>query len=337
MASEMASEMANETTASEASANEAGRETHVIFGAGQIGPLLAGELIARGKRVRIVRRGAPSTTAPGLEWMRGDVRDEAFAREAARGAAVVYNCVNPSDYSTWARELRPLFRGVMRAARSAGARLVVLDNLYMYGPTKGEPMRESTPMRPSALKSNLRAQLATELFEAHDKGLLTATSGRASDYFGKGTSEMSLLGAPALAKLAAGKSLDVAGDPDLVHAFSYAPDVAKGLAILGTSEESWGRPWHLPVSWQGTTRELVALHARALGARAKLRVAPKWLLEIAGVFVPTAGALVEMLYQWDAPFVVDDSAFRARFGVEATPPEQAVRETVETFRARLAA
>ncbi len=93
------------------------------------------------------------------------------------------------------------------------------------------------------------------------------------------------------------------------------------------------------MSWQGTTRELVALHARALGMKAKLRTAPKWLLEVAGVFVPTAGALVEMLYQWDAPFVVDDSAFRARFGVEATPPEQAVRETIEAFRAgqRLAA
>src|SRR5687768_3459690 len=116
------------------------RDLHVIFGAGQIGRALAAELIARGLRVRIVRRGAAGVASPHLEWMSGDVLDPKFARDAVRGAAVVYNCVNPRGYALWAKELLPLYRAVQTAASVEGARLVVLDNLYMYGPTHGEPM-----------------------------------------------------------------------------------------------------------------------------------------------------------------------------------------------------
>ncbi len=306
-------------------------ELHVIFGAGQIGRRLADELLERGLRVRIVRRGPAGAAKEGLEWARGDVTDQAFRREAARGASVVYNCVNPPDYSTWSEQLAPLFDGVRDAATHAGSKLVVLDNLYMYGPTGGEPMREDTPMRPSAIKSELRARLASELFEAHERGEVVATSGRASDFFGPGTGAHSLFGMPAIERIARGKAIDAVGDPSLPHALSYAPDVARGLAVLGTSEAAWGRPWHLPVSWQGSVRELAERFASELGTRAKLRVAPAWLLRLAGVFTPGIGGVVEMLYQWREPFLVDDSAFRETFGVEATPIEVAIRETIEAL------
>jgi hypothetical protein len=35
-----------------------------------------------------------------------------------------------------------------------------------------------------------------------------------------------------------------------------------------------------------------------------------------------------VLYQWDEPFVADDRAFRARFGLSATDPDEAARRTV---------
>src|SRR5271165_6112972 len=103
---------------------------HVIFGAGQIGTLLARELLARGVRVRLVRRGTAGTAAPGLEWARADVTDAAQADTAADGAAVVYDCTNPAQYHRWDELLPPLKRGVLGAAVRAGARLVVLDCLY---------------------------------------------------------------------------------------------------------------------------------------------------------------------------------------------------------------
>jgi len=40
-----------------------------------------------------------------------------------------------------------------------------------------------------------------------------------------------------------------------------------------------------------------------------------------------------MIYQWRRPFRLDDSRFRARFGVAPTPVERAVAETVAWARA----
>jgi nucleoside-diphosphate-sugar epimerase len=305
------------------------RELHVIVGAGQIGPLLAGILVQRGKRVRLVRRGAPRGGPAGAEWARGDITDRAFAAEATRGAAVVYNCANPPGYHTWARVLPPLHRAVREAAARAGARLVVLDNLYMYGaPGEGGVLREGQPMRPNSDKGRLRAELATELFEAHARGDVRATSGRASDFFGPGTGAMSFLGAGALERLARGKGVVVVGDPDQPHAFSDSVDVAEGLAVLGARDEALGRAWHLPVAWQGTTRGLVERFAAALGVRARLVRVPRWVLRGAGLVVPMLGALVEMLYQWEEPWLVDDAPFRTAFGVAPTPIDVAVARTL---------
>lgn len=304
---------------------------HVIFGAGQIGRRLARELLSLGHRVRIVRRGAPGLDEPGLEWMQGDVTDPSFADRAAQGAAVVYNCVNPADYHTWDDVLPPLFDGVRGAATRAEARLVVLDNLYMYGPHDQGHMHERIAMRPSATKGELRKRLAESLFEAHAKGELRVTSGRASDYFGPGGVNTFVSNPRALERMSRGKAVELIGDPNKRHSFNYIPDVARGLAVLGTHPSADGRAWHLPVSWQGTTAGLVRELARRFGQSGKVRALPKWAIRTFGLVSPLMRALVEMTYQWEDDFVLDDADFRHTFGVEPTPVEQAVRETAAWF------
>jgi len=306
-------------------------EVHVVFGAGQIGTRLAEELLARGLRVRMVRRGQPGPARPGLEWRRADIADRAAAADAARGAAVVYDCANPAEYHRWDEVLSPLKRGVREAAARAGARLVVLDCLYMYGRPERVPFDESTPMNPCSRKGELRAMLARELFEAHARGDVRATSGRASDYFGPDI-PLALLGSRFAQRLLAGKPLEMGGDPDQRHGYSYGPDVARGLAALGTNPAADGQAWHLPLTWTGTTRGLVEAIAGALGRRGRVRPAPDWLLRVAGLVSPMVGAAAEMTYQWKVPYVMDDRRFRAAFGVEPTAPDRAVAETAAWIR-----
>jgi nucleoside-diphosphate-sugar epimerase len=306
-------------------------ELHVIFGAGQIGPRLAQELLARGLRVRMVRRGAPGRPLAGLEWRRADIADPESAAEAARGASVVYDCANPAEYHRWDTLLPPLKRGVRQAAARAGARLVVLDCLYMYGRPERVPFDEDTPMRPCSHKGELRAMLARELFEAHARGDVRATTGRASDYFGPDVS-VALLGVRFAERLLAGKPLEMGGDPDQQHGYSYVPDVARGLAALGTDPAADGKAWHLPLAWTGTTRGLVEAIGVALGRRATVRAAPDWLLRALGLVNPLLGAAAEMTYQWKVPYVIDDRRFRATFGVEPTSAEQAVAGTAAWIR-----
>lgn len=321
---------------------------HVVLGAGQVGPRLADLLLARGHRVRIVRRGEAGADRPGLEWARADLTDAAAAARAAAGAAVIYDCTNPAGYGTWDETLPPLKRGIREAAARTGALLVSLDNLYMLGaPADGAPLREDTPMRPRSKKGELRARLATELMEAHARGALRATVGRASDFFGPGAGKMSLYGDDFVRRLARGWGAMVLGDPDLPRSYSYVPDVVAGLAALGARPDlSEGKVFHLPVAWSPErwsatapsapsrrasacgTRAFVARFAEILGVAPRTWRMPGWAFRVLGLVSRDVGAVHEMLYQWEMPFVVDDRRFVETFGLGATSVEQAVRETV---------
>ena len=120
---------------------------HVVFGAGQIGSPLARNLLAAGHTVRMVRRagGGPD----GVELRHGDAGDPAFAAAATEGAAALYHCMNPA-YSTrvWAAELPRLMDSLIAAAARNGARLVVLDNVYMLGRPGGRPLDEDSSIAP---------------------------------------------------------------------------------------------------------------------------------------------------------------------------------------------
>jgi len=55
-------------------------------------------------------------------------------------------------------------------------------------------------------------------------------------------------------------------------------------------------------------------------------------LTLLGLFNPTLREMPEMLYEWQQPFVMDDSKFRRTFGTEPTPMRQAIRESIDWFR-----
>lgn len=307
---------------------------HVVLGAGQVGPRLAERLLAAGHRVRIVRRKSvePSRLEPrpDLEWVRADLGDPEAATRACAGADVIYDCTNPSSYGSWHETLAPLKRGVREAAARTGALLVSLDNLYVYGRPEGV-ITETTPTRPCSGKGALRLELTNDLMEAHARGELRATIARASDYFGPGTEAMSMFGTPLVRGLARGRAALVVGDPDLPRSYSYVPDVVSGLAALGEQpDRAAGKTFHLPVAWKdGTTRAFVQRFADELGVAPRLRHVPRWGLRAAGIFSRDLGAVAEMVYQWEVPYVVDDARFAETFGVRATPMNVAVRASVQ--------
>jgi nucleoside-diphosphate-sugar epimerase len=70
------------------------------------------------------------------------------------------------------------------------------------------------------------------------------------------------------------------------------------------------------------------------GGPAKLQRAPKPLLRALGPFNPPLRETVEMLYEWEEPFVMDHSGFARAFGESATPLREAIRETVRWYRER---
>jgi nucleoside-diphosphate-sugar epimerase len=163
------------------------QELHVVFGAGQIGPFLAGLLVAAGKKVQLVRRSAARVSLEGTETVRADAGDATAVADAVRGATTVYHCMNPA-YSTavWAADLPRIQTNLVTACGKEGARLVVLDNVYALGRPGGKPLSEATPLTPCSRKGEIRARVHRDLEDAVRRGDVRAVTGRASDFYGPG-------------------------------------------------------------------------------------------------------------------------------------------------------
>ena len=145
---------------------------------------------------------------------------------------------------------------MLAGAQAAGARLVVLDNLYAYGPTDGRDLVETMQEHPTSAKAATRAAMTAELLQAHQAGRVEVAIGRASDYFGPGAT-MSALGETVFGTALSGGMAQVMGNPDLPHSYSYTPDVAAALITLGTQPGATGSVWHLPVGETRTTRQII--------------------------------------------------------------------------------
>ncbi len=304
---------------------------HVVFGTGAIGLGLIDALSGRGLEVRAVNRSGHAPAPDSVTVIGADASDAEAAIEAARDAAVVYQCLNP-PYHRWAELFPPLQSAVVGAARAAGARYVSFENTYMYGDTGGRPMTETTPHQPCSKKGVTRAAMAEELRRLHDAGDLAVTTARASDYFGPRATSQSPFGDLVIGAALAGKPARVIGDPDQLHSYSYGPDIAETLATIGTADAAVGEIWHVPNAPTRSTREIIGLIAEEIGEPVRIRTTPKPLLRLLGLFNPTIGELPEMLYEFERPFIVDGSKTTERLGITATPLPQAVAETVRWFR-----
>jgi nucleoside-diphosphate-sugar epimerase len=304
-------------------------ELHVVCGTGPVGMSVMDELVHRGRRVRVVNRSGRATVPDGVEVVGGDATDDAFTREATAGASVVYFALNP-PYNKWPELFPGLQSGVLEGAASAGAKLVAMENLYMYGPTDGRPLTEDLPYAPNTRKGRVRATMSQELMEAHTRGKVRVAIGRASDFFGPRVLA-SAAGEQVFSRAVQGKSAQVAGDPDQPHTYTFAPDIGRGLVILGEREEALGQVWHLPSPETLTTREFVEMIFDEVGKPARIQAAPKILLRAIGLFNPGIRETIEMLYEFEEPFVVDDSRFEHAFSEHATPLKEAIGDTVRWY------
>jgi nucleoside-diphosphate-sugar epimerase len=303
----------------------------VICGFGQVGQALAKELIGRGKKVRVVSRSGRGPRLEGVDHVAGDATSPAFCRAVCTGAEVVYLCLN-APYDRWAEELPPLQEAVLAGAEASSSKLVVLENLYMYGPHDG-PLTEALPYAATDTKGVTRSRMSEALLAAHRSGRVRVSIGRASDFFGPNVIA-SQLGERAFAPLVAGKAVQMIGDPDAPHSYAYVPDVARGLATLGEHPEADGRAWHLPSVETHSTREILRIAGEIAGVETKVSSIPPVLLALLARVNPIIREVRAVGYQLDRPFVVDSSAFEQTFGIRATPLKEALTATVESYRAR---
>ncbi|MET7303000.1 NAD-dependent epimerase/dehydratase family protein [Embleya sp. NPDC005575] len=308
-----------------------GSDLHVVLGAGgAVGGAVVDELVARGRRVRAVNRSGAPTVPDGVEVHRGDITTADGAGAACAGGAVVYHCAAPA-YTRWASEFPPMTDAIRRGAAAAGAKLVFADNLYMYGPVSA-PMTEDMPYAAGFPKGRVRAEMARSLLAAHEAGELRVALGRASDYYGpRGVN--STVGETVFGAAVQGRVARWVGPLDQPHSFSYLPDFARGLVVLGEDARADGHAWHIPTAEPVTGRQFLDLLFAELGRPDKSAAVGHTLQRVLGLVNPTVRALGETWYQRDRPFVVDAGRFTETFGpLPATAHAEAIAATVAWFR-----
>ncbi|MBM0257340.1 NAD-dependent epimerase/dehydratase family protein [Micromonospora sp. 4G55] len=301
---------------------------HVIVGSGPVGTATARLLAERGERVRVVTRRGSGPEHPAVERVAADAADADRLTALTEGADALYNCANPA-YHRWPTDWPPLAGALLTAAERTGAVLATVGNLYGYGPVDG-PMTEQTPLAATGTKGRVRNRMWTDALAAHRAGRARVTEVRGSDYVGADGTSLAMLVLP---RVLDGRRVFLPVDWDAPHTWTYIPDVARTLVAAAADARAWGRAWHVPSAPAAGMRELATRAAALVGAPApKLTRMPYPVLWLGGLANPFARELRETAYQFDRPFLMDSSAATATLGVEATPLDRALKETVAALR-----
>src|SRR6056297_1499030 len=193
-------------------------------------------------------------------------------------------------------------------------------------------MTESTPHQAHTRKGRIREEMARQLAELNAAGELDVAAVRASDYFGPRGTALSPLGDMVIGAALRGKPARVLGDPDQPHSNSYTVDVARALVAAGIRPNIGGEVFHAPNAPAITTRQTIGIVADLLGTTIKVKKTPAFVLRLLGLRDPTMRELVEMLYEFTQPFIVDSTKAADVLGLEPTPLDQSLDETITWFR-----
>ena len=305
---------------------------HVVVGAGPVGRHTAALLADRGDEVVVVTRSGRDTGLPGVRHVGLDASDADELTAVTEGAAALYNCANPGDYTQWERVWPPLASALRTTAERTGAVYAITGNLYPYGPVGGA-MHEGLPDAATDHKGVLRARMWADALAAHRAGRLRTVEVRGADYVGPGTGQNGHV-TRVLPTALRGKPVTVLGRSDQPHSYTDVGDVARLLVAAADDERAHGRTWIVPTNAPRTQEQALADVLRAAGRpTVPVRSLPIGLLRAVGAVVPFAREIAQLGYQWTAPYVVDDRAARAHFGFGPTPWDEVCRRTVDGLTA----
>lgn len=306
---------------------------HVVFGTGALGRAVMRELLRRGEPVRMVNSsGEVADIPPAIEIVAVDAYNLESAKNAVQDAKIVYQCAQP-PYEQWQQKFPALQTNILEAASAVDAKLVIGENMYLYGDTNGKPLSEDLPYKAQTRKGRTRAEMAQATLEAHRTGKLRVTIGRGSDFFGPWVLS-STMGQRVFYPAIQGKQAQLVGRVDLPHTHTYIDDFGKALVILGEREEADGQAWHMPNDQpQITQGDFMGIVFGEIGLPPNYSGMGKTLMWLGGLFIPEARETLEMMYEFEKPFIVDSNKFERTFGFKATPLREAIRNTIGWYRA----
>ena len=303
-----------------------------ILGAGGvIGNELVKILPEYTDKIRVVGRN-PKQTNPDIEICTADITDFKQTDAAVAGSEIVYLTAGLKyNYEVWNKEWPMLIYNVIEACKKHGSKLVFLDNVYMLGLVDGY-MTEETPINPCSRKGEIRALVNRKILDEVKAGDLNAIIARSADFYGPGAfnSAMHIM---VCDKFRNGKKAQCVCSDSLRHSYTYTPDAARGMAILGNTPTAYNQIWNLPTNKNALTeKEYIELAAKAFGIEPKYMILKKWMVKLASYFDPMIAEIYEMLYQNEYEYLFDSTKFEREFKYSPVSYQEGIAETVKSYK-----
>ncbi|MBB3659907.1 nucleoside-diphosphate-sugar epimerase [Rhizobium sp. BK650] len=296
---------------------------YVIVGAGPVGRATARRLAAEGHKVSLVSRRGTAAQSIGVEPVALDAADADGLARASTGAEAIFMCAM-ADYTRWPTDFPPIMNGVVAAAESVNARLLLAGNVYGYGDGAQSPLTESATLAPTTVKGRIRTAMWDQALAAS----VPALEIRASDYLGAGAGSLFTL--MVLPSLLNGQAVAVVGDLDAPHAWSFTEDVARTLVAASRYTGPWNRAFHVPsrhVSLRGLSTRFLGLAGRA---PVELRVLGDAELMEMAERDDLIREVAEMAYLSRRPLLLDATETEKLLGVDASGLDTMITDTLHS-------
>ena len=303
----------------------------ILGSKGVIGTELAKALTQYTDSIRLVCRH-PKKVNDSDEIFRADLTDSNQVLKAVEGSDIVYLTAGiPYKINIWQKQWPLIMRNVIDACKLHKAKFVFFDNVYAYGLVKGW-MKEDSLINPVSKKGEVRAQIAQIIMSEVEKGNLDAIIARAADFYGPNT-PLSFVTATVFNNFKKGKKAQWFVDVNKKHSMTYTPDAGKATAILGNTNSAYNQIWHLPTDKNALTgKEFIELSAKIFGVNPDYIVLKKWMIQMAGLFIPVVKESIEMLYQNEHDYLFDSTKFEKAFNFAPTSYQTGIIQTVNSLK-----
>lgn len=300
----------------------------ILGSGGAVANYLAKELKNFSSVIRLVSRH-PKKVNDSDEIFEADLKDKESVDQAVAGSEVVYLTAGLKyDSKIWKRDWPVLIQNVIDACVKHRARLVFFDNVYAYSPTEIPNMTENAARNPEAKKGKVRLDLLNMIFDAIKDQGLKALIARSADFYGKDV-KTGFLNFGVIDKLKKGSKAMWQSDAGKIHSFTYVPDAAKAVAILGNTLDAFNQEWHLPNSTQKWTgQDFINYIAGELKVKPRFYILNKTMINLLGIFSRDVNELKEMQYQNDQDYFFDSSKFNNHFSFTPTSYEDGIKESL---------
>ena len=296
-----------------------------ILGAGGgAGTEITRELLNYTKEIRVVSRN-PKKVNDTDQLIKADLTDPKQLDEAVKGSEIVYVTIGfEYKLSAWKDNWPNFMKSLIDSCKNYNAKIVFIDNMYMYDPNYLGNMTEETPINPKCKKGKVRAGIFYMLMNAVERKEVKALVARSADFYGPGVLG-SYLTQTVYNNLLKDKNPQWLGKLDALHSFTYSKDIGKAVALLGNTPDAFNQVWHLPTTEEKLTpRQWIQLMMKVMNKQKKIQVVPTSTMGLLGLFMPILRELKDISYQLDKDYFFSSSKFNSRFNFTPTLPKRGI-------------